>query len=410
MAELSRADFDSCLDFLAGDLASPPGAYEPEPGASPAMVFASDLEAQRLVWRPEPPHYPLVLEQRGDDQLGGDRQVLVMAWRSVPSKVPTPNGSSLAIGSCSMAAVWNSAAVTGSCSTPVREALTRDCRSGTAIASRSRPSWPARSPSSGPRGRGGSPRHGPLALRGWLIEALELAPRVSAVLAELIEAQERLSEVPRVSELLVETFPAESEPGQTYVFHAPLNRAACEALGRATAARLGRRFGRDLSLQAADLGWSVRLPEGAELSSSGTEEPAGARGARGRRTRGAGPGRASRAAVPVHRGHRPDGAAQSRARPQGAGGGNELGEQPALPARQGGLSPAPPAARDPPRSASRLARPADRGPVAPLASCASGSANSHRFPPSPRPGSRRRPMNRSSSSRPPTPSAGSMSD
>ena len=51
----------------------------------------------------------------------------------------------------------------------------------------------------------------------------------------------------------------------TYAFHAPLNRAACEALGRATAARLGRRFGRDLALQAADLGWSIRLPEGAEL-------------------------------------------------------------------------------------------------------------------------------------------------
>ena len=49
------------------------------------------------------------------------------------------------------------------------------------------------------------------------------------------------------------------------MFHAPLNRAACEALGRATAARLGRRFGRDLALQAADLGWSIRLPEGAGL-------------------------------------------------------------------------------------------------------------------------------------------------
>ena len=30
-----RADFDACLDFLAGDLAAPPGAYEPEPGAAP---------------------------------------------------------------------------------------------------------------------------------------------------------------------------------------------------------------------------------------------------------------------------------------------------------------------------------------------------------------------------------------
>ena len=35
MAGLSRADFDACLDFLAGNLAAPPGAYEPEPGAGP---------------------------------------------------------------------------------------------------------------------------------------------------------------------------------------------------------------------------------------------------------------------------------------------------------------------------------------------------------------------------------------
>ena len=35
MADLSRADFDACLDFLAGDLAAPPGAFEPEPGSAP---------------------------------------------------------------------------------------------------------------------------------------------------------------------------------------------------------------------------------------------------------------------------------------------------------------------------------------------------------------------------------------
>ena len=35
MAGLTRPDFDACLDFLAGDLAAPPGAFEPEPGAAP---------------------------------------------------------------------------------------------------------------------------------------------------------------------------------------------------------------------------------------------------------------------------------------------------------------------------------------------------------------------------------------
>ena len=79
----------------------------------------------------------------------------------------------------------------------------------------------------------------------------------------MFEAQEQLSEVPPPEALLVEESP--HDQGLTYTFHAPLSRSACEALGRATAARLGRRFGRDLSRAVADLGWSIRLPEGASL-------------------------------------------------------------------------------------------------------------------------------------------------
>ena len=79
------------------------------------------------------------------------------AWRSAHSKGPTPSGWFLATGSCSMAGPWNSVAATDWSSTPEQEGPSRDCRSGTAIASRSRPSWPARSPSSGPREPGGSP-------------------------------------------------------------------------------------------------------------------------------------------------------------------------------------------------------------------------------------------------------------
>jgi ATP-dependent Lhr-like helicase len=83
------------------------------------------------------------------------------------------------------------------------------------------------------------------------------------VLVHLFEAQEQQSEIPTPGTLLVEESPHDT--GLTYTFHAPLSRSACEALGRATAARLGRRFGRDLALTAADLGWSIRLPEGAVL-------------------------------------------------------------------------------------------------------------------------------------------------
>ena len=125
-----------------------------------------------------------------------------------------------------------------------------------------------------------------------------------------------------MDELLVEEFPTADEPGLTYAFHAPLNRAACEALGRATAARLGRRFGRDLALQAADLGWSIRLPgRGPRSTGRGLRLAPGARPSRRRRARGPRPGRPPRPAVPVHRGHGLHGPAQPRARPAGAVGG-----------------------------------------------------------------------------------------
>ena len=79
------------------------------------------------------------------------------------------------------------------------------------------------------------------------------------VLIELFEAQLQWSEVPDSAGLLVEESPAPDGDGLVYTFHAPLHRAACEALGRATAARLGRRFGRNLALSVADLGWSIRI-------------------------------------------------------------------------------------------------------------------------------------------------------
>ncbi len=53
------------------------------------------------------------------------------------------------------------------------------------------------------------------------------------------------------------------DDGLIYTFHAPLHRAACEALARVCVARLGRRFGRDLTLTVADLGWSIHIPDAA---------------------------------------------------------------------------------------------------------------------------------------------------
>ncbi len=82
------------------------------------------------------------------------------------------------------------------------------------------------------------------------------------------------SEIPAPATLLVEQAPGvgigpEGDgDGTCYVFHAPLSRSACEALGRATSARLGRRFGRNLALGVADLGWVITLPAGASISAA----------------------------------------------------------------------------------------------------------------------------------------------
>jgi ATP-dependent Lhr-like helicase len=117
---------------------------------------------------------------------------------------------------------------------------------------------------------------GVVSARGWLGRAYGLAERDAAVLVGLIDAQQRASRVPGMGELLVEEW-LEAE-GWVYAFHAPLARAACEALGRALAARLGRRAGGDVGLAVADLGWSIRLAPESRLDEAelpGLIEPAG---------------------------------------------------------------------------------------------------------------------------------------
>jgi ATP-dependent Lhr-like helicase len=112
---------------------------------------------------------------------------------------------------------------------------------------------------------------GPSVLRGWLCEEHRLDLEAAGLLVALFESQERHSEIPLPGTLLVEQAPTSAgheEEGLTYTFHAPLSGSACEALGRTTAARLGRRFGRDLALQVADLGWALRFPAGAVLDAA----------------------------------------------------------------------------------------------------------------------------------------------
>lgn len=257
MSTLERSDFDSCLDFLSGDLPSPSGAFEPEPGATPRFT------SPRL-WR-----------TRG---LFGLRSSRVARW--FRSNVGT-------ITSEESVRVMADGQVVGSLEAAYAERLARGDRfvlDGRALEFRKLDGLTVHALRAG--GDPALPRWtsdrqglsaqlamdvarfrerarsellaGPEALGWWLQQVYGLDPASADVLVALHLDQERFSEVPSTESLLIEESPCES--GWSYAFHAPLSRSACEALGRAAAARAGRVLGRDLELTVADLGWSFRLP------------------------------------------------------------------------------------------------------------------------------------------------------
>jgi ATP-dependent Lhr-like helicase len=275
MAALSRADFDACLALLAGESAAPVGAFEPEPGAplrwtspriwkrggrfgirSPRVIRwfwtnVGTIHSEESVRVVADGRDIGTLEAAYAERLqAGDRFVLdgrALEFRRLERSIVHARSSA---GVLSLPR-WTSD----------RQSLSAELALELA------------------RFRAEAARRlndGASALRGWLCETHRLDPEAAGVLVDLIEAQQQCSEIPSPATLLVEQSPTCGHLGGlgdgdgdgdalTYTFHAPLGRAACEALGRATAARLGRRFGRDLALSVADLGWSIRLPEGAAL-------------------------------------------------------------------------------------------------------------------------------------------------
>jgi ATP-dependent Lhr-like helicase len=269
MASLSRADFDACLTFLAGELAAPAGAFEPEPGAAPRW------SAPRL-WR-----------RRGRFGIRS-RRVVRWFWNNVGTitseesvrvladgvEIGTLEGTYAerlqagdrfvldghALEFVSLEAFVVHARATGG--EPSLPRWSSDRQGLTAELARDLARFREEA--------GARLADGLHALRDWLFEVCELDPEAAGVLEELFEAQERCSMIPPPGALLVEESPHD-EGGLAYTFHAPLSRPACESLGRATTARLGRRFGRDLVLTVADLGWSIRLPEGATLHGNDIE-------------------------------------------------------------------------------------------------------------------------------------------
>ncbi len=261
MEGLPRSDFDACLAFLAGELAAPPGAYEPEPGSTPrwtspriwkrgGLFGIKNSRIIRWFWSnvgtitsEESIRVQIdgqvigTLEGAYAERLqAGDRFVLdgrSLEFRRIEDLIvhAKPSGEEANLPR------WTSD----------RQGLSAEL---------------ARSLARFRVEAGRILAEGPSALRSWLAEAHDLGPDEVSVLENLLAAQEQISEIPPENVALIEEYPDGSGQGMTYAFHAPLGRPACEALGRAVAARLGHRFGRDLQLVVSDLGWSITLTDG----------------------------------------------------------------------------------------------------------------------------------------------------
>jgi ATP-dependent helicase Lhr and Lhr-like helicase len=264
--DLARNDFDACLDFLAGELAAPPGAHQPERGANPRWTSPR-------IWR-----------LRGRFGVR-NRRVLRWFWSNVgtitseESVRVVAEGREIGTVEASYAERLKSGDrfVLDGRSLEFRRLEESMVHVRAAGADAGLPRWTSDRQSLSPdlahdlatfrEHAANFLLDGPESLRSWLFNDYRLELGGALVLQDLFEAQEQLSEIPRVGTMLVEEYP---EPeGFCYAFHAPLPRSACEALGRAVAARLGRRCGRDLSLTSADLGFSLRLPDPERLEPEG---------------------------------------------------------------------------------------------------------------------------------------------
>lgn len=259
MESLTRRDFGDCLSFLSGQLAAPAGAYESEDSPGPRW------SSSRL-WR-ERGHF-------------GIRSSRIVRW--FRSNVGTITAEDPVRVSCEGADVGMfEGAYADSLRTGDRFLLDgrafefRSLRGETLIARPTSddaglPRWTSEKQSlsqelalelSRFRADAGKilETSGPERLKAWLTQEFQLDESSAAVLCDLLEAQDRISEIPGPETFLIEEWPYPE--GYAYAFHAPLPRSACEALGRATAARLGSRAEKDLAFVVADLGWSFRISD-----------------------------------------------------------------------------------------------------------------------------------------------------
>ena len=320
MADLTRADFDACLAFLAGDLAAPAGAFEPEPGAAPRWTSPR-------IWK------------RGGLFGVRSRRVIRWFWSNVGTITSEESVRVLADGDGDRDA---------------RRGLRRAAPAGRPVRPR-RPVAgvpPARGPDRpragdrrraepaplverppGALGRAGPrprrvPRRGRAAARPTArrrsapgsCEAHDLDPDAAAVLEALFEAQEQVSEIPGRATPARRGVARRRGRRLTYTFHAPLGRSGLRGAGPARPPR-GWAAGsaatwRWPSPTSAGRSACPRAPGSPPRTSRPCSTPDGLRRRRPRRAR---PGRAAGPAVPPRRGDGLDGPART---PRGAGPGS----------------------------------------------------------------------------------------
>ncbi len=258
-ADLSRPDFDDCLAFLAGELASPAGAFEPEPGAEPRWTAPRIWKLKgrfgvrnRRVIRWLLGNVGTITTEETvfvvlDGREIGSLEASYAERLQVGDRFVLDGRSLEFLGLDGLKLKAKPAA-----GEPELPRWTSDRQSLSAELARDVAAFREEA--------GRLLVESPSALRSWLVEGQSLDLEAAGVLEDLLSAQGSLSEIPPPGGLLVEEWP--HEHGLAYTFHVPLARSACEAMGRAVSARLGRRSGRDLALTVADLGFSIRLSEG----------------------------------------------------------------------------------------------------------------------------------------------------
>ncbi len=252
--DLTREDFDACMNYLCGDTTAPAGAAETDSGTlrwtPPRLVRAGDrfrvrdrrtarlfrmnsgtIDSEETV--------PVAVEGRAIGHLE-----MMYADRLKPGDRFVLDGRSLSMKRAEQGKV---------------EAIEADGYADFPVWTSDRPGLSGHLAIALARFReelGRRVRWDQESARRWLVDRYRMREADASCLVSLWSWQLSVSEIPDTSECLVESYP--DGDGWSYAVHGRFHRAASECLGRAFAARMGRLAGRDIQLNVADLGFVIR--------------------------------------------------------------------------------------------------------------------------------------------------------